>query len=103
MGLADCGTSVQPSPLCRGPLPLRALRWVVTLQIGKLHLELVAHNISFGHDVHAGIHWRSDTDWSMILGEEVALKCLQAQAYGYNEKINMKLRKLDGTVTTISN
>jgi hypothetical protein len=68
---------------------------------GELHK--LAHNISFGHGIHAGIHWRSDTDSSMILGEEVALKYLQAQAYGYNEKINIKLRKLDGTVATISN
>jgi hypothetical protein len=68
---------------------------------GELHK--LAHNISFGHGIHAGIHWRSDTDWSIILGEMVALKYLQDQAYGYNEKINIKLRKLDGSIQTIGN
>jgi hypothetical protein len=68
---------------------------------GELHK--LAHNISFGHGIHAGIHWRSDTDWSILLGEAVALKYLQDQAYGYNEKISIKLRKLDGSMHTISN
>jgi len=68
---------------------------------GELHK--LAHNISFGHGIHAGIHWRGDTDWSIILGEAVALKYLQDQAYGYNEKIAIPLRRLDGTVHTISN
>jgi len=68
---------------------------------GELHK--LAHNISFGHGIHAGIHWRSDTDWSIILGEEVALKYLQDQAYGYNEKISITLRKLDGSLHTVSN
>ena len=38
---------------------------------GELHK--LAHNISFGHGIHAGIHWRSDTDYSILLGEAVAL------------------------------
>ena len=38
---------------------------------GELHK--LAHNISFGHGIHAGIHWRSDTDTSIQLGEAVAL------------------------------
>ena len=38
---------------------------------GELHK--LAHNISFGHGIHEGINWRSDTDYSMLLGEEVAL------------------------------
>ena len=68
---------------------------------GELHK--LAHNISFGHGIHAGIHWRSDTDWSILLGEEVALKYLQDQAYGYNEKMSVMLRKMDGSLLTISN
>jgi hypothetical protein len=68
---------------------------------GELHK--LAHNISFGHGIHAGIHWRSDTDYSIILGEAVALKFLQDQAFTYDENIDIKLIKLDGTSTTISN
>jgi hypothetical protein len=68
---------------------------------GELHK--LAHNISFGHGIHPGIHWRSDTDSSIILGEALALKFLQDQAFTYDENIDIQLIKLDGTVTTISN
>jgi len=68
---------------------------------GELHK--LAHNISFGHGIHPGIHWRSDTDSSILLGEAVALKFLQDQAYTYREDFDIKLTKLDGTKTTISN
>ena len=68
---------------------------------GELHK--LAHNISFGHGVHAGIHWRSDTDSSIELGEAVALSYLQDRAHTYNEKFSVSLTKVDGTTTTISN
>ncbi len=38
---------------------------------GELHK--LATNVSFGHGIHAGIHWRSDTVESVRLGERVAL------------------------------
>jgi hypothetical protein len=68
---------------------------------GELHK--LAHNISFGHGIHAGIHWRSDTDTSIELGEAVALRYLQEYAQTYNEKFTIKLTKVDGTVASISN
>jgi len=68
---------------------------------GELHK--LAHNISFGHGIHAGIHWRSDTDYSILLGEAVALSFLQDQAYTYKEDFAVELTKLDGTKTTIKN
>ena len=68
---------------------------------GELHK--LAHNISFGHGVHAGIHWRSDTDTSIQLGEAVALSFLRDRAHTYNEKFAISLTKLDGTTATISN
>jgi hypothetical protein len=68
---------------------------------GELHK--LAHNISFGHGIHAGIHWRSDTDTSIQLGEEVALSVLRDRAHTYNEKFTVKLTKLDGSIATISN
>ena len=34
-------------------------------------LNKLGHNVSFGHGIHAGIHWRSDTDTSLLLGEAV--------------------------------
>lgn len=68
---------------------------------GELHK--LAHNISFGHGIHAGIHWRSDTDTSIQLGEAVALSVLQDRANTYNEKFTVKLTKLNGSIATVSN
>jgi hypothetical protein len=66
-------------------------------------LNKLAHNVSFGHGIHAGIHWRSDTDVSMVLGEATAISFLQDQAETFNEKFTIHFTKLDGTTATISN
>jgi hypothetical protein len=66
-------------------------------------LNKLAHNVSFGHGIHAGIHWRSDTDVSMVLGEATAISILQDQAQTFNEKFTVHLTKLDGKTATISN
>src|SRR5262249_17841386 len=34
-------------------------------------LNKLAYNVSFGHGIHAGIHFRSSTYWSILLGEQV--------------------------------
>jgi hypothetical protein len=66
-------------------------------------LNKLANNISFGHGIHAGIHWRSDTDSSIQLGEAVAISVLQDRALTYNEKFTVSFTKIDGTIATISN
>jgi hypothetical protein len=66
-------------------------------------LAKLAHNISFGHGIHAGIHWRSDTDISIQLGEAFAISFLQDKARVYNEKFTIQITKIDGTTATISN
>ena len=66
-------------------------------------LNKLAHNVSYGHGIHAGIHWRSDTETSMLLGEALALSFLQDRAHTYHEKFTVQLAKLDGSVATISN
>ena len=66
-------------------------------------LNKLAHNISFGHGIHAGIHWRSDTDYSLLLGEAFAISVLQDKAQTYNEKFTIHFTKFDGTTATISN
>jgi hypothetical protein len=68
---------------------------------GELHK--LAHNISFGHGIHAGIHWRSDTDTSIQFGEAVALSVLRDLAHTYNENFTVRLTKVDGSIATISN
>jgi hypothetical protein len=66
-------------------------------------LNKLGHNVSFGHGIHAGIHWRTDTDVSLKLGEAVALGILQDRAQTYNEKFTVQLTKFDGTTVAISN
>jgi hypothetical protein len=68
---------------------------------GELHK--LAHNISFGHGVHGGIHWRSDTDFSIRLGEAVAISYLRDQARTYTEKFSVTLTLVDGSQVTIAN
>jgi hypothetical protein len=66
-------------------------------------LNKLARNVSFGHGVLAGIHWRTDTDWSMTLGEALAISMLQDRAQCYNEKFSITFTKLDGNKVTITN
>ncbi len=66
-------------------------------------LNKLGHNVSFGHGIHAGIHWRSDTDTSLLLGEAVALSFLRDRALTYNEPFTVHITKFDGTTATISN
>jgi hypothetical protein len=66
-------------------------------------LNKLARNVSFGHGVGAGIHWRTDTDNSMLLGEAVALSFLRDRAKSYHEKFNVNITRLDGNIVTITN
>ena len=66
-------------------------------------LNKLGHNVSFGHGIHAGIHWRSDTDSSLLLGEALAISILQDKAQTFNEKFTVSFTKFDGTTATISN
>src|SRR5271157_594961 len=60
-------------------------------------------NITFGHGIHAGIHFRSSSLQAMLLGEQLGLSILQDRAAGYNEPFTINLTKFDGTTATISN
>jgi hypothetical protein len=51
----------------------------------------------------AGIHWRSDSDTSLMLGEAFALSFLADRAKTYNEPFTIHLVKFDGTTAAISN
>jgi hypothetical protein len=82
-----------PSPNLGDPGPL-------TLN-GELHK--LAHNITFGHGLHGGIHWRTDSDSSMVLGEAVAIRFLQDLACSYAESFTISFTKFDGSTATISN
>ena len=66
-------------------------------------LNKLAHNISFGHGIHAGIHFRSSTFWSILLGEQIALSILRDRARSHNEPFSISITKFDGTTATITN
>jgi hypothetical protein len=66
-------------------------------------LNKLAHNITYGHGILAGIHWRTDSDWSMTLGEAMAIAHLRDRAKCYREKFSVTFTKLDGHKVTITN
>ena len=66
-------------------------------------LNKLAYNVSFGHGIHAGIHFRSSTYWSILLGEQVALSVLRDRARSYNEPFTISITKFDGTTAIITN
>jgi hypothetical protein len=66
-------------------------------------LNKLAYNVTFGHGIHAGIHFRSSSYWSILLGEQVALSVLQDRAKSYNEPFSISIKKFDGTTATITN
>ena len=66
-------------------------------------LNKLAWNVSTGPGIHAGIHFRSSTYWSILLGEQVALSVLQDRARSYNEPFTISIKKFDGTTATITN
>jgi membrane-associated phospholipid phosphatase len=100
------GSFVIPNPVVPTSDGLSLDRYT-GLDAGQLtvngELNKLGHNVSFGHGIHAGIHWRSDTDTSLLLGEAVALSFLSDRAKTYNEPFTVDLTKFDGTTATISN
>jgi hypothetical protein len=66
-------------------------------------LSKLAYNITFGHGIHAGIHFRSSSHFAVLLGEQVGLSVLQDRAQSYNEPFSVTITKFDGTQATISN
>ena len=100
------GSFVIPNPVQPSPDGLSVVPYTGP-DAGQLtvngELNKLGHNVSFGHGIHAGIHWRSDSDTSLLLGEALALEFLANRARTYNEPFTVKLTKFDGTTVTISN
>src|SRR6266511_406810 len=66
-------------------------------------LSKLGFNTTFAHGIHAGIHFRSSSLYSLLLGEIVGLSVLQDRAKSYNEPFTIRITKFDGTRATISN
>jgi hypothetical protein len=100
------GTFVIPSPVVPSDDGLSLLPYTGS-DAGEItvngELNKLGHNVSFAHGIHAGIHWRSDTDTSLLIGEAVALSFLKDRARTYNEPFTVSLTKFDGTTATITN
>lgn len=68
-------------------------------------LNKLASNIALGRNV-AGVHWRSDGTNSLLLGEQVAIKVLEAYARSYAEfapgAVAFQFNKFDGTLHTVN-
>ncbi len=60
----------------------------------------LAANIALGRN-HAGVHWRSDYQNSLVLGEEIAIRVLRDQKAIYNEQAGWTFTQFDGTKITI--
>jgi hypothetical protein len=65
-------------------------------------INKLASNIGQARDF-AGIHWRSDSDWGMRLGEAVALSILSDQSNNYagEDFEGFTITKFDGTTVTV--
>lgn len=100
------GSFVIPNPLVSSEDGLSLLPYTGA-DAGQLtvngELNKLGHNVSFGHGIHAGIHWRSDTDTSLLLGEAIALSYLRDKARTYNEPFEVNITKFDGTTAAITN
>ena len=63
----------------------------------------LAWNVTTGHGIHAGIHFRSSSFWSIILGEQIGISVLQDRAKSYTEPFTINITKVDGTTATFTN
>lgn len=59
-------------------------------------LNKLAYNIANGRNM-AGIHWRSDSDVSLKLGETIAIDYLRDERAGLQEKFPFSVTRFDGT------
>jgi hypothetical protein len=72
-----------------------------TLTVG-IELDKLASNIATARNM-AGVHYRSDGDQGVLLGERVAIQYLKDVASTYNETMTgYEIRKFDGTVEVIA-
>ena len=64
-------------------------------------LDKIASNVANGRNM-AGVHWRSDSNASLKLGEAIAISILREQKSCYNEQFDgFSLTKFDGTTITV--
>jgi hypothetical protein len=64
-------------------------------------LNKLANNVALGRDM-AGVHWRSDAQQALLLGEAITISILRDQRASYNEPFSgFTFTKFDGTTITV--
>ncbi len=64
-------------------------------------LNKLASNVATGRNI-AGVHWRTDGEESIKLGEEIAIRILRGQRETYNENFGgFTFKKFDGSTITV--
>ena len=65
-------------------------------------LNKLASNICLGRN-WAGLHYRSDADWGIRLGERVTLKLLREKRFLFDQDYSFSLTRFNGKTVTIGN
>ena len=64
-------------------------------------MNKLANNVALGRDM-AAVHWRSDAQQALLLGEAVAISILRDQRATYNEPFTgFTFTKFDGSSITV--
>src|SRR5262245_57601607 len=92
---------VIPNPVQAGDDGLSLVPYIgPDLTLGG-ELNKLAANVAIGRNI-AGVHWRSDANESLTLGEEVAIRFLREEHSCFNEQYaGLSLTKFDGTTSAI--
>lgn len=92
---------VLPEPVEASPDGLSLKPWKgVDLTVGG-EIDKLASNVAIGRNF-AGLHWRSDADEGLRLGEEVAIRMLEELSLTGNELfLGWSLRRFDGRRVTV--
>ena len=96
------GSYVIPSPVQASDDGLSLATYTGPALTIEGELNKLATNISIGRDA-AGVHFRSDGDPGLALGEAMAISVLRDLVNGYHENFaGFTFNKFDGTSITIS-
>jgi len=98
----DEATSIENPvvPTSDGTALLPYTEWDAGQMTVGSELNKLAGNIAIGRNA-AGVHWRSDYDQSLLLGERLAIGILQEQSLLFNEGGGFMLTRFDGTCVKI--
>jgi membrane-associated phospholipid phosphatase len=91
----DCRKIIDPDSPPGHPQPYRP--GGATLTVGG-ELDKLASNIAFGRNF-AGVHYRSDGEHGILIGEEVAIHYLQDHLREYREELRQKCGPRNFTLT----